>query len=145
MEPVMAYDDEARFTCGRIMAEPGSVNAIAARAAFTLDTRHPDPAVLDRIEDLLNALCQREAKVEVRIERTLDMPPCRFDEMIARTGRSGGRPPRPAASAFAVRRLPRRLAPGDTLPDGHDLRAVPRRRQPQRGRICRATARGRRR
>lgn len=52
----LALDPAVRFTVGQLCVEPGSVNTVPGRAVFTIDLRHPDGALLDRIEVELSAL-----------------------------------------------------------------------------------------
>jgi N-carbamoyl-L-amino-acid hydrolase len=47
---IMPDDEDARFTVGRIFAEPGSVNAIPGMLGLTVDLRHPDAATLDELQ-----------------------------------------------------------------------------------------------
>ncbi|QEE44528.1 Zn-dependent hydrolase [Rhizobium sp. WL3] len=82
---VMPEDPDARFTIGRIMAEPGSVNAIPEVVRCTVDMRHPDPGRLDEIEELARLRIGREAERQgcsVQISRSFDMPPCAFSERL---------------------------------------------------------------
>ena len=82
---VMPEDSDARFTIGRIMAEPGSVNAIPEVVRCTVDMRHPDPGRLDEIEELARSRIGQEAERQgcsVQISRSFDMPPCAFSERL---------------------------------------------------------------
>ncbi|MBU2326722.1 MAG: hydantoinase/carbamoylase family amidase, partial [Alphaproteobacteria bacterium] len=82
---VMPEDSDARFTIGRIMAEPGSVNAIPEVVRCTVDIRHPDPGRLDEIEELARSRIGQEAERQgcsVQISRSFDMPPCAFSERL---------------------------------------------------------------
>lgn len=82
---VMPEDPDARFTVGRIAAEPGSVNAIPEQVRCTVDMRHPLPARLDEIEELTRLRIGQEAKRQgchVEISRAFDMPPCIFSETL---------------------------------------------------------------
>lgn len=82
---VMPEDPDARFTIGRISAEPGSVNAIPEQVRCTVDMRHPEPSRLDDIERHTRARLAEEAKQQgctVEISRSFDMPPCVFSEAL---------------------------------------------------------------
>jgi len=82
---VMPDDPDARFTIGRISAEPGSVNAIPEEVRCTVDMRHPDPQRLDEIEELTRSRIGQEAERQgclVQISRSFDMPPCVFPEAL---------------------------------------------------------------
>jgi len=84
MEAFMAADTQARVTCGRFEAQPGSVNVIAGRVTFTLDLRHPEAESLDAMERRLHELAGAQERVSIRVERLLDLPACRFEEAIVR-------------------------------------------------------------
>lgn len=82
---VMPEDPNARFTIGRISAEPGSVNAIPEQVRCTVDMRHPEPSRLDDIERHTRSRLAVEAKQQgctVEISRSFDMPPCVFSEAL---------------------------------------------------------------
>ena len=82
---LMPADPEARFTVGRMTVAPGSVNAIAERVNFSVDLRHPDAESLDRLEAAVRAGVAAAAAAHgcaATVERTLDMPPARFDEAL---------------------------------------------------------------
>lgn len=82
---VMPEDPDARFTIGRISAEPGSVNAIPEQVRCTVDMRHPEPSRLDDIERHTRSRLAEEAKQQgctVEISRSFDMPPCVFSEAL---------------------------------------------------------------
>lgn len=107
---VMPLDPEARFTVGRMIAEPGSINAIPGRVALSVDLRHPDAGHLDALEVRVAAACRAAAERRscvVALDRTLDMPPARFPEAMVETVRA-------AAAAVGVEAL--------TMPSGafHD-------------------------
>lgn len=82
---VMPGDPDARFTIGRISAEPGSVNAIPEKVRCTVDMRHPHPDRLDEIEELVKFRISQEAEshgCRVEFTRAFDMPPCVFSEPL---------------------------------------------------------------
>lgn len=75
--------DILRFTVGRIEVSPNSSNTVADRARFTIDFRHPDPAVLlpkgDAIEATVKgALTRCRATVTERFHAL----PARFDPLV---------------------------------------------------------------
>ncbi|WP_180899063.1 Zn-dependent hydrolase [Martelella soudanensis] len=84
---VMSENAEARFTVGRIAVTPGSVNAIPATASCTIDLRHPQADVLDRLEESIRARLAEAAEAEavsVAIRKTVDMAPVTFaDDLIS--------------------------------------------------------------
>jgi N-carbamoyl-L-amino-acid hydrolase len=82
---VMPGDPDARFTIGRISAEPGSVNAIPEEVRCTVDIRHPDPRRLNEIEELVKSRIGQEAEshgCRAQFSRVFDMPPCVFSEPL---------------------------------------------------------------
>lgn len=84
-ESVMPADPEARLTVGRITAEPGSINVIASRAAFTVDIRHPDAAALAAMEQRVRQECGAAGArwgCAVSIGQRVDMAPARFAPSI---------------------------------------------------------------
>ncbi|KQT85419.1 hydantoinase/carbamoylase family amidase [Aurantimonas sp. Leaf443] len=83
---VMARDEAARLTVGRIRAEPGSVNAIPERVAFTLDLRHPVLAELDAIERAARTAIEaaaRDARCQAEMRTVFDMAPVAFPPAMA--------------------------------------------------------------
>lgn len=83
---VMPKNADARFTVGRIAVTPGSINAIPATASCTIDLRHPEAAVLDRLEhDIRTRLTEaaETERVSASIRKTVDMAPVTFaDEVV---------------------------------------------------------------
>ena len=93
-EEIMPADPDARATVGRLSVEPGSVNAIAHRVAFSIDLRHPDATVLSELEarvrrSLAGAAARR--RCVATIERTLDMTPCSFPERMVAAAQEAAR------------------------------------------------------
>ena len=121
-------------TVGQIEARPGGINIIPGRVELSLDLRDIDEAVRDgvegRIRERAGEACERRG-VGLEFEELQRLPPAPCSEEIraavaAACEREGIRP-LPAAE----RRRARRDARGGALPDGHDLRPLPRRHQPQ--------------
>ncbi len=82
---VMPENPEARFTVGRIAVTPGSVNAIPATASCTIDMRHPQAAVLDRLEEDVRARLSAAAETErvsASVRKTVDMAPVTFADSV---------------------------------------------------------------
>lgn len=75
------YAPHGRATFGDINVEPGSRNTVPGRVKLTLDYRHPDPAVLDKVDreirTLLEATCQ-DFNIEGHVEDIWSMPPVTF-------------------------------------------------------------------
>ncbi|WP_334174158.1 Zn-dependent hydrolase [Pseudoxanthobacter sp.] len=79
---VMPQDEAARFTVGRMNVAPGVVNAIPERVTFSIDLRHPESPVLDRLEGEIAATLREAAGAAgctAEMRRLFDMPPARFD------------------------------------------------------------------
>jgi allantoate deiminase len=69
-------------TTGRWTVEPGLPSIVPGRASFSLDLRHPDAAVRDRLLDEVHARCEavaREHGVQVDVVRDKDEEPARMD------------------------------------------------------------------
>ncbi|WP_174803405.1 Zn-dependent hydrolase [Martelella limonii] len=84
---IMPENAEARFTVGRIAVTPGSVNAIPATAGCSIDLRHPQADVLDRLEARIRKRLAEAAEAEVvtvAISKTVDMAPVTFaDDVVS--------------------------------------------------------------
>jgi len=50
-------DDVLRFTIGRFNVSPGSPNTVPGHVSFSIDLRHPDAAVLERMGCTISAWC----------------------------------------------------------------------------------------
>ncbi|MGE0769714.1 MAG: Zn-dependent hydrolase [Hyphomicrobiaceae bacterium] len=73
---------DIRFTVGRIQVSPGSPNTIPGSTIFTVDLRHQDETVLDRISGELRSCAARigrEERVEIDVVETMDVKPVVFD------------------------------------------------------------------
>lgn len=82
---IMPRDALARFTVGRLAVEPGAVNAIPEKIAFTIDLRHPEIAVLDSFEALIASTLAEVAAAggcASTLRRTFDMPPTVFSPLL---------------------------------------------------------------
>ncbi|MDX8492520.1 Zn-dependent hydrolase [Mesorhizobium sp. VK22B] len=82
---IMPCDARARFTVGKLVLEPGAVNAIPEKVAFTIDLRHPESAVLDRLETLIrNTFAEAAAGggCASTLRRIFDMPPTVFSPLL---------------------------------------------------------------
>ncbi|HEX2171972.1 MAG TPA: Zn-dependent hydrolase [Dehalococcoidia bacterium] len=65
-------------TVGRIETEPGVVNIVAGRARFTIDVRHPDQAVKQRLLAAIEERCRNIAArrgVSLRLTTLIDVEP----------------------------------------------------------------------
>ncbi|CAB3746534.1 M20 family metallo-hydrolase [Paraburkholderia solisilvae] len=76
--------DAARITFGSWNIEPNSINTIPSTVTFTVDFRHPDPAVLARFDAALKN-CLAPHGADVRLEPLFEHAPVHFaDTAIAR-------------------------------------------------------------
>jgi N-carbamoyl-L-amino-acid hydrolase len=75
------YAPHGRATFGDITVEPGSRNTVPGSVKLTLDYRHPDAAVLDRVDreirTILQVICQ-DLRIEGHVEDIWCMPPVTF-------------------------------------------------------------------
>jgi N-carbamoyl-L-amino-acid hydrolase len=80
LETLMQDDsDTVRFTVGRFEVSPNSPNTVPGQVFFTIDFRHPDPAVLSRLGDRIEAVCREHARgCAVTVTPTFDAPPIQF-------------------------------------------------------------------
>jgi allantoate deiminase len=86
-------------TVGKLIVEPNLAPAVPERVTFTLDTRHPDPAEIQRLharqEELMRSIAERRG---LRISWTtpIDLPPCVCDpgtvELLEQAAREQGIP-----------------------------------------------------
>lgn len=82
-QAVSALNDQVRFTIGKFALTPNSVNTIAQQARFTIDLRHPDPAVLDTLDAAFQRLAEQEwSNCTVRLEATSKVAPVAFDHHL---------------------------------------------------------------
>ena len=82
-ELARSADDAHRFTVGRMLVSPNSPNSVASHVLFSVDIRHPDPAIIRRLGDAVEPTVRREAKrCEVKITPTLADDPCVFDPAV---------------------------------------------------------------
>ncbi len=72
--------DELRLTFGRWEVFPNAINTVAASVSFTVDFRHPDPAVLACLDRLMAQIVTDDVQVDV----LLSQPPVDFDRMLRR-------------------------------------------------------------
>lgn len=71
--------DLTRVTFGRWSIVPNAINTIASNVTFSIDFRHPDPAVLDAFD---RALAQCVTRHGVRAEALFVNPPVAFDASV---------------------------------------------------------------
>jgi len=77
-------DDVTRFTVGRMLVTPNSPNSVASHVLFSVDLRHPDPAVIRRLGEAVEPLARSTARAcTVKVTPTLNDDPCAFDAGVA--------------------------------------------------------------
>ncbi len=85
---VLEQDDIAVATVGRLIVEPNVINTIPGKVVFSVDFRHPDPAVLEaqveRLESLV-ADVARERGVHANIRRFWTSEPTPFNPDVIAT------------------------------------------------------------
>ncbi len=90
-----AHQPGACATVGRLAVSPNSRNTIPGEVAFTVDMRHPDPAVLAAMDEELRAACAgiaADAAIEVEVGEIWYSVPVEFDERcIAAVREAAGR------------------------------------------------------
>nr|WP_281502980.1 Zn-dependent hydrolase [Ancylobacter crimeensis] len=78
----LAHDRAFRITFGRVAVEPGSVNTVPGRVTMSVDLRHSDVGLLERVEqeitEAVAALRGTEGVVGT-VRRTMDVAPVAFD------------------------------------------------------------------
>ena len=71
--------DIVRCTIGRFEVFPGSPNTVPGRVFFTIDFRHPDPEVFERLTaEIENTIRSTAHPCRAEVSRTLEAPPTRF-------------------------------------------------------------------
>jgi N-carbamoyl-L-amino-acid hydrolase len=84
LEVVMAdATDTVRFTVGRFEVFPGSPNTVPGRVFFTIDFRHPEPAVIARLTSQIAPVCQAYARgCQARVTQISNVAPTHFTAEI---------------------------------------------------------------
>ena len=78
--------DILRFTVGRFEVHPGAPSTVPARVLFTIDLRHPEQTVIDRMTAKIEAACKAHARgCDVALQRTEDVSPTVFDPALVET------------------------------------------------------------
>ena len=80
-----AYAPHACATVGFVQVSPNSRNTIPGRVFFTVDFRHPEDAVLTRMDRELRAACAEAAatqNLDARVEEFWYFPPTPFDPAL---------------------------------------------------------------
>ena len=79
-------DDSHRFTVGRMLVTPNSPNSVASHVLFSVDIRHPEPAIIRRLGDAVEPTVRgAAARCEIKVTPTLADDPCAFDREVIDT------------------------------------------------------------
>ncbi|MFN3462042.1 MAG: Zn-dependent hydrolase, partial [Oceanibaculum sp.] len=90
----LANQPYACATVGFLQVSPNSRNVIPGRVFFAVDFRHPDDAVLTKMDGELRAACAEIAKqagLEVEVSEFWYFPPTPFDEKCVGAVREGAK------------------------------------------------------
>lgn len=90
----LANQPYACATVGFVQVSPNSRNVIPGRVFFAVDFRHPDDAVLTKMDGELRATCAeiaRQAGLEVEVSEFWYFPPTPFDEKCIAAVREGAK------------------------------------------------------
>jgi N-carbamoyl-L-amino-acid hydrolase len=73
-------DPAVKLTVGQVAVQPNTPAVVAGKASFTIDLRHPDAALLERLGARVEMLCDLLAEpCRVAVVRLEDRPPTFFD------------------------------------------------------------------
>jgi len=81
-ELATTFDPPAVITVGHVRVSPNSRNTVPGQTVFTIDSRHPDAGILQRMEDDMMRICRDIAKadgLELHIEPVTRAEPVTFD------------------------------------------------------------------
>lgn len=72
--------DTLRFTIGRLDVTPNTPNTVPCNVAFSIDLRHPDQAILERVGNLVKATCRTACiRCAVLVTEIATRSPCVFN------------------------------------------------------------------
>ena len=75
--------DTVRFTVGRMLVTPNSSNSVASHVLFSVDIRHPDPATIDHLGQLVEPTVKKALqRCAAKVTPTLHDDPCAFDPAV---------------------------------------------------------------
>jgi N-carbamoyl-L-amino-acid hydrolase len=81
----LTLSPDIRFTVGRVVVAPGSVNTVPGNTRFSIDLRHAQTTVLDQFERSMSEIaktCSGSESCTVAIQKTFDLPPILFDPTV---------------------------------------------------------------
>jgi len=75
--------DTVRFTVGRFEVGPGSPNTVPGSALFSIDLRHPEARVLEKLMAEIEPVCRANARgCDVSVRRPMNTPPIVFNSTM---------------------------------------------------------------
>ncbi|MEI3854751.1 MULTISPECIES: Zn-dependent hydrolase [Ensifer] len=95
VQAIGRIDEDARCTIGRIELSPGAINVVPGRVDMTVDLRHPNEAVLERMHrqllDGLEALRQNHNETDIDGRLAWHSPVVTFDGVLTEAVRASAR------------------------------------------------------
>jgi N-carbamoyl-L-amino-acid hydrolase len=82
IEIAQQYSPHGRGTVGMVQVFPNSRNVIPGQVQFSIDIRHPDSVILDKMTALLKdyiAQVSSEKSIAIDLKEVSYFPPCNFD------------------------------------------------------------------
>jgi N-carbamoyl-L-amino-acid hydrolase len=76
------FKPHGRGTVGMVQVFPNSRNVIPGQVQFSIDIRHPDAAILEKMTSLLKeyiAQVSKEKSIAIDLKEVSYFPPCNFD------------------------------------------------------------------
>ena len=76
---------DLRSTVGNIVTLPGSRNTVSGKSLITVDIRHPNPIILNKIEEVIKLICKRiklKYKINTVIQKKYILPTVNFNSKI---------------------------------------------------------------
>lgn len=80
LDTALSAFKDLRYTIGRIIVAPGSINTIPAKVDFTLDVRHPNPKIMSQVREQIELICS-----DAHLKLLIHQPPIPFDPAIIST------------------------------------------------------------
>jgi len=75
--------DTVRCTIGRFECFPGSPNTVPGRVFFTIDFRHPNAEIFEKLSAEIEPTCKKHARnCDVEVKRTMNAPPTVFRKSV---------------------------------------------------------------
>lgn len=85
LDALMAEPDDVMFTVGLLRVRPNAPSVVAEEAFFSIDLRHPENGVLERLGDAIGECCQAaKGSCTVRVDEIASTPSLGFPKRIRR-------------------------------------------------------------